>query len=179
MLSQLRPSSEEIAVSEESNLGIGRGRCTPSPIGCGSLGLQSIPLGCSVNAATPLPVQAGVALRRRFQKGTVIIRGKTPTRCGVYRQDVLQSDGTFKRVQRCVVLGPVSGLSERAAWKRFQPYLDAVNAASKLPPRSGITLKEFVEEWRTSVAVNLKSGTTRAAESHLRAHILPIESRII
>jgi integrase len=112
-------------------------------------------------------------MRRRFQKGTIIIRGKTPVRCGIYREDVLQSNGTFRRVQRCVVLGPVASLSERAAWKCFQPYLDHVNAASKLPPRSGITLDAFVKEWRTTVAVNLKGSTTRAAESHLRAHILP------
>jgi hypothetical protein len=87
--------------------------------------------GATVSAATPLPVQAGrVALRRRFQKGTLIIRGKKPTRCGVYREDVLQPNGTFKRVQRCVVLGPVSSLSERAAWKFFQPHLGRVNANS-------------------------------------------------
>jgi len=140
---------------------------------------QTVPLVAStcdatVSTATPLPVQAGrVALRRRFQKGTLIIRGKKPTRCGIYREDVLQSDGTFKRVQRCVVLGPVSSLSERATWKLFQPYLDRVNAAGKLPPKSGMTLEAFVKEWRTSVAVNLKASTTRAAESHLRAHIIP------
>jgi integrase len=48
-----------------------------------------------------------------------------------------------------------------------------VNAAAKLPPKTGKTLEQFVQEWRTSVAVNLKGSTTRAAESHLRAHILP------
>ena len=42
-----------------------------------------------------------------------------------------------------------------------------------MPPRSGITLEAFVKEWRANVAVNLKGSTTRAAESHLRAHILP------
>jgi len=42
-----------------------------------------------------------------------------------------------------------------------------------LPPRTGLTLAEFVGEWRTNVAVNLKGSTTRAAESHLRAHITP------
>ena len=111
--------------------------------------------------------------RRRFQKGTLIVRGKKPMRCGIFREDVLQSNGTFKRVQRRVVLGPVSSLSERAAWKVFQPYLDRVNATAKLPPKSGITLIQFVQEWRSSVAVNLKGSTTRAAESHLRAHIIP------
>jgi len=111
--------------------------------------------------------------RRRFQKGTLIVRGKKPMRCGIFREDVLQSNGTFKRVQRRVVLGPVSSLSERAAWKVFQPYLDRVNAAAKLAPKSGMTLIQFVQEWRSSVAVNLKGSTTRAAESHLRAHIIP------
>jgi len=130
--------------------------------------------GATVSAATPLPVQAGrVALRRRFQKGTMIVRGKIPVRCGVYREDVLLANGTFKRVQRCVVLGPVSSLSERAAWKRFQPYLDRVNNVAKLPPKTGKTLEQFVQEWRTSVAVNLKGSTARTMESHLRAHILP------
>lgn len=111
--------------------------------------------------------------RRRFQKGNIIIRGKRPQRYGMYREDVLQSDGTFKRVRRCVLLGPVSSLSERAAWKLLQPHLDRVNAAAKMLPKSGVTLEEFAREWRTNVAVNLKGSTTRAAESHLRAHILP------
>ena len=94
-------------------------------------------------------------------------------RYGMFREDVLQPDGTFKRVRRRVLLGPVSSLSERAAWKLLQPHLDRVNAAAKLPPKPGITLDSFVKEWRSSVAVNLKGSTTRAAESHLRAHILP------
>jgi integrase len=111
--------------------------------------------------------------RRRFQKGTLTVRGKKPVRCGVFREDVLLADGSFERVQRTVVLGPVSSLSERAAWKLFQPYLDRVNAATKLPTESGMALEQFVKEWRSSVAVNLKGSTTRAAESHLRAHIIP------
>jgi integrase len=94
-------------------------------------------------------------------------------RYGMFREDTLQPDGTFKRVRRRVLLGPVSCLSERAAWKLLQPHLDRVNAATKMPPKSGITLDSFVKEWRANVAVNLKGSTTRAAESHLRAHILP------
>src|SRR5258707_11928938 len=121
-----------------------------------------------------LQFKAGaIVSRRRFQRGNIIIRGKTPRRYGMYREDVQQSNGTFKRVRRCVLLGPVSSLSERAAWKSFQPYLDRVNTAAKMPPKSGITLETFVKEWRTTVAVNLKGSTSRAAESHLRAHILP------
>jgi hypothetical protein len=128
----------------------------------------------SVPHATPSPIRAGAIVpRRRFQKGNIIIRGKRPQRYGMYREDVLQSDGTFKRVRRCVLLGPVNSLSERAAWKLLQPHLDRVNEAAKMQPKSGITLEAFVREWRANVAVNLKGSTIRAAESHLRAHILP------
>ncbi len=127
-----------------------------------------------VATATPSPIQAGaIVSRRRFQRGNIIIRGKTPRRYGMYREDVLQANGTFKRVRRCVLLGSVSSMSECAAWKSFQPYLDRVNTAAKMPPKSGMTLETFVKEWRTNVAVNLKNSTARAAESHLRAHILP------
>jgi integrase len=127
-----------------------------------------------VAPATPSSIRArSFVPRRRFQKGNIIIRGKSPRRYGMFREDVLQSNGTFKRVRRCVLLGSVSSMSERAAWKSFQPYLDRVNGAAKMPPKSGVTLEAFIKEWRANVAVNLKGGTTRAAESHLRAHILP------
>ena len=92
----------------------------------------------------------------------------------MYRVDVLQTDGMFKREQCWQPLGLVSEQSKRAARKQFQPYLDRVNdAVMRLPSNVGLTLADYVEEWRTNVAVNLKGSTTRAAESHLRAHIIP------
>jgi integrase len=127
----------------------------------------------SLLAATPSSVSMGEPVpRRRFQRGSLV--EKAGRWYGVYRDDVLRSDGTFKREQCWQALGLVREQSERAAWKQFQPYLDKVNdAAKKLPSRSGLSLAEFVEEWRRTVAVNLKGSTVRAAESHLRAHIVP------
>lgn len=109
--------------------------------------------------------------RRRFQKGSIVV--KSETYYGVFRQDVLQTDGTFTRKLRWLRLGSVKEMSKRAAWKAFQPHLDKVNQEALRAPRTGITLADFVIEWRTSVAVNLKAGTVRVAESNLRAHILP------
>lgn len=126
------------------------------------------------HAVTPSPMSTGAnpVPRRRFQRGSLI--QKSGRWYGVYRVDVLLEDGAFKREQSWQPLGLVSGQSKRSAWREFQPYLDRVNdAAKKLPVRTGLTLAEFVEEWRTNVAVNLKNSTTRAAESHLRAHIIP------
>src|ERR1700675_3648564 len=84
------------------------------------------------DSVTPSLVSTGVkpVPRRRFQKGSLIVRGKTPMHYGIYREDVLQSDVTFKRAQRWVALGFVSEISVRVAWKMFQPYLNRVNEAS-------------------------------------------------
>jgi integrase len=137
---------------------------------CGSLYRNNCD---SLAPVTRLSVSTGVPVpRRRFQRGSLVV--KSGRWYGVYRVDVLQTNGTFRREQRWQPLGLVCEQSERAAWKAFQPYLDQVNiAATKLPPKSGLTLAEYVKEWRRDVAVNLKGSTTRAAESHLRAHIIP------
>lgn len=81
--------------------------------------------------------------------------------------------GTFRRVQRWVPLGFVSEMSVRAAWKALQPYLDRVNQANQSKPKTGVTLGDFLQEWRASVAANLKGSTMRTVGPHFRAHILP------
>jgi hypothetical protein len=111
--------------------------------------------------------------RRRFQRGCLIKRGKKPVWIGIFREDRLLIDGTIKRIQRKVVLGPCSKVSERAAYSAFQPYLDAVNVAPAPAPKTGKTVQSAVKEWREQIAANLKPSTVRTAESHLRRHILP------
>jgi hypothetical protein len=64
-------------------------------------------------------------------------------------------------------------MSHRAALATFQPYLDGVNAFVPATPKVGRTLEEVIEEWRKHIPGSLKPSTMRAAESHLRHHILP------
>jgi len=116
---------------------------------------------------------AKIVPRRRFQRGHLLKRGKKPVWVGIFREDRLTTDGTIKRVQRRVVLGPCSKLSERAAYATLQPYLDRVNVAPAPAPKVGKTFSGVVQEWREQIAVNLKPSTVRAAESHLKQHILP------
>lgn len=112
--------------------------------------------------------------RRRFQKGRLTVRGvRNPQWAGLYREDVLQPDGTTHRARRTVQLGPVKKMSLRQAWARFQPYLDQVNAVVKIPEKAGMKLEDFVKEWQMHKANNMKPSARRAAESHLRAHLLP------
>jgi integrase len=123
---------------------------------------------------TPFSVSTGGTVpRRRFQRGCLIKRGKKPVWVGIFREDRLLIDGTIKRIQRKVVLGPCTKVSERAAYAAFQPYLDAVNVAPAPAPKVGKTFLSAVQEWREQIAVNLKPSTVRAAESHLKQHILP------
>lgn len=130
-------------------------------------------LGVDSSPVTPSPLSTGGTVpRRRFQRGMLV--EKSDRWYGVYRVDVLQQNGTFRREQRWQPLGLVTEQSKRAAWREFQPYLDRVNGdVRKMPPKPGKTLSDFVEEWRTCVSVNLKGSTVRAVESHLRAHIIP------
>src|SRR5215470_6699820 len=105
---------------------------------------------------TPSSVSTGAnpVPRRRFQRGSLVT--KCNRRYGVYREESFNRMGHSRGRLRWVRLGVVTDQSERAAWKQFQPFLDAVNEAAKVAPRIGITLAVFVEEWRRDVAVNLK-----------------------
>jgi len=70
------------------------------------------------SAVTPFSVSTGgkTVPRRRFQKGSIVV--KAARYYGVFREDVLQSDGTFKRKLRWVSLALAKDVSERAAWIR-------------------------------------------------------------
>ena len=112
--------------------------------------------------------------RRRFQRGQIIKRGtRRPVWVGMFREDRVNPDGTVRRVKRKVILGHCDDASHRTALAVLQPYLDAVNVAPAPPPKVGKTLTEMVQEWRTDIAPNLKPSTVRAADSHLRQHLLP------
>lgn len=125
-----------------------------------------------IPGATPLSTgKRGIVPKRRFQTGTFVKRGDNWV--GMWRIDVTQADGTFKREQRSKTF---VGLSERAARAAFQPILDAVNKASGAVapvPKSATTLNRLIEEWREQIAVTLKPSSQKAAESHLRCHIIP------
>jgi len=92
----------------------------------------------------------------------------------MWRVDTLQTDGTIKREQRSKTF---VGLSERAARAAFQPIMNAVNSANHATPpvpRTSLTLKKLVAEWRDQVAGTLKLSSRKSVESHLRRHIVPL-----
>jgi integrase len=131
-------------------------------------------LGDTVSAA-PLNVGMEQSMpRRRYQRGRIISRGKKrKVWVGIFREDRVNADGTIHRARRSIVLGTVKHVSKLQAIEALRPYLDAVNLAAIPKAKAGRTLANFVDEWRHNVAPTLKPSTVRAAESHLRTHILP------
>jgi hypothetical protein len=129
-----KPSPVQIKISES---------CETFPAATALFSQSDVVASASVTpsvstGANPVP-------RRRFQRGHLLKRGKTPVWVGIFREDRLTPAGTIKRVQRKVVLGPCSKVSERAAYATFQPYLDKVNVAPAPLPKVGKTLSGVVQ----------------------------------
>lgn len=116
--------------------------------------------------------------RPRYQRGRVFKKERTGGRdwwVGDFREDVVASDGSVRRVRRTLRLGLVSEMGKQEAIETLEPYLKAANAKA-LPPvtkRNGRTFAEHVDEWKRLVMPTMKQTTARQALSHLRTHILP------
>ena len=111
--------------------------------------------------------------RKRFQRGSLYLCGKTPMWYGRYREDVVRENGERRRIRRNVPLGttkeyPTQRLAERA----LDRLLFRINDPGYRPSRVA-TVAEFVERWKAQVLAQRKPSTKKAAESHLGAYILP------
>lgn len=116
--------------------------------------------------------------RRRYQKGQVKLRGKSPVWIGRYREDVIGQDGTIKRVRKSIVLGTKRELpTKHLAERRLDAELNRINLPSYRPTRVA-TLGEFAERWKLEVLSKQKPSSIHAAKSHLKIQILPILGNI-
>jgi integrase len=136
--------------------------------------LPSSPIESILPIETPsiAGTKRGVVPKRRFQKGTFVNRRGNWV--GMWRADAVQPDGTVKREQRSLTF---VGLSQRSARAKFQPIMDAVNAANHATPpvpKTSKTVAKAVSEWHEHAAMSLKPSTRRSAASHLRRHIMPL-----
>lgn len=116
--------------------------------------------------------RGGCLARRRYQRGSVILKGKTWV--GRWREDVMGADSVVRRIRVARPIGTLAELpTKKLALRRLELYLAKINAPGYRPGRVA-TLAEFVERWRADVLVQHKPSTVQAAESHLRTHIIPL-----
>jgi integrase len=112
--------------------------------------------------------------RRRYQKGRVFLRGqKERVWVGRWREDMVQSDGSVRRIERSAILGAQHELkTKRLAQRRLDLILCRINAPEYRPGRVA-SIAEFAEKWQAEILIHRKPSTVRAAKSHLRTYILP------
>jgi integrase len=114
--------------------------------------------------------------RRRYQKGSVILRGSNWY--GRYRESVIGPDGREVRIRRSVILGSKKEFpTKRLAERRLEIFIAPINSVSYRPGRVA-TLEEFAERWKVEILSKRKPSTIHAAESHLRNQILPFLGKI-
>src|SRR6266850_7600406 len=148
------------------------------------LALQPLPLKCIVSAEGSESTGKGGSLaRKRFQKGTLFLRGKNPVWVGRYREDVIGADGQVRRERKAIVLGTKREYpTKRLAERRMDMLLARINDYSYRPGRVS-TLGEFAERWRVAtkhsqkrpieILSKRKASTVHGYESHLKNQILP------
>lgn len=111
--------------------------------------------------------------RKRYQTGSVFLRGKNPVWIGRYREDVIQESGETRRVLKSVVLGDRKELpTKRLAERRLETILSRINDVSYRPGRVA-TVADFAKRWEEEILSKRKPSTIRSAKSHLGFWIIP------
>jgi len=112
--------------------------------------------------------------RRRFQRGSIRKRGKRqPIWELQWWEDYIKLDGTIGRRRESVILGYVSEMPLKLARKEAEKKLGQVNAGKAIP-YSTLSLREFVDQFFTPLALPvLKPSTRKRYQSTLNLHLLP------
>src|SRR5258708_28274643 len=97
------------------------------------------------------PIMARATYGRRYQRGSVGLRGKRQVWVGRYHEDEIGLDGRVSRKYRRVVLGSKRDFPAKHLAQRQLDILLAPINATTYRPLIPITLKEFLVRWRLEV----------------------------
>jgi hypothetical protein len=113
-------------------------------------------------------------MRRRYQKGSLILRGKREkVWVGRWLEDEIHPDGTTHRRHRSEILGTLKEYpTKRLAQRALESRLAEVNSAT-YRPRHTITFGEFAERWRQLVLPQHKPSSQCSERAHLN-RLLPV-----
>ena len=124
-----------------------------------NLPIPNIP---SVAANTPVPSQKEMEqmARRRYQRGSVFLRGKrNQVWVGRWREDVIGPDGSARRIRKNEVLGtrkefPTQKLALRELERRVGPVND-----HHYHPLRDENFSQFSAWWKKNVLPNHRAST--------------------
>ena len=115
--------------------------------------------------------KAGVSLaRRRYQKGTLILRGKRDkVWVGRWLEDEIQPDGTVYRRHKSEVIGTLKEFAtKRLAQRELDARVSVVNSPT-YRARPTATFRELAERWKVKVMTNHAESTQRSEKSDIQA----------
>jgi integrase len=117
--------------------------------------------------------RGGKLARRRYQKGSVFLRGtKNQVWVGRWREDVIE-DGRIRREYRSEVLGSKSDYpTKRLALRALEKRLSVVNDL-RYRARPTAIFTDFASRWESLVLIQHKPSTQVTIRSHLRKHLVP------
>ena len=130
----------------------------------------------SPTESSPQQRKAGFSLaRRRYQKGTLILRGKRErVWVGRWLEDEIRPDGTVERIHKSEVLGSFKDFpSKRLAQRELDGRVSVVNSPT-YRARPTATFTDLAEKWKMLVMVNHAESSQRSEKSDIKAWVKAI-----
>jgi integrase len=116
--------------------------------------------------------------RKRFQRGSLLLRGRKKVWVAKWREDQIAFDGSIRRVQRREVLGSLQDYpTRRLAERALEDRLREINSLA-YKPRPTATFAEFAASWQRDVLSQHKRSTQSGDRSRLSRHLIPELGRI-
>jgi integrase len=118
-------------------------------------------------------VERRLLMRRRYQKGTLIQRGKRELLwVGRWLEDEIRTDGTVHRRHKSAPLGSVNELTKRQAQRELDKLLAPINAGLRTT-RHVITFAEFAERWKQDILIHHKASGQTSERAHISKWLVP------
>jgi excisionase family DNA binding protein len=124
---------------------------------------------CKTSPGNRLESERIFPMFRRYQKGSVIQRGRKGRRMwyGIFRQDVPLTNGKAKRKQVFAWLGPVSEYPNRSM------AVELLRQKMNAKPCPQTTFGELVLGWRENIVPTIKESTANYYNKMLDSHVVP------
>jgi integrase len=107
----------------------------------------------------------GNLARRRYQKGSLLLRGKNPVWVGRWLEDAEGVDGRITRIHKSEVIGTKKDFpTKRLAQRELDIRLSRINSATYHAQKI-IGFADFAERWKRSVMSNYKPSSQAGMRS--------------
>jgi integrase len=114
----------------------------------------------------------GNLARRRYQKGSLFLRGKNPVWVGRWLEDVEEA-GKITRLHKSEVIGTKKNFpSKRLAQRELDILLSRINSTTYHAQKI-VSFTDFAERWKRNIMSNYKPSSQSGMRSSINSRIVP------